>query len=302
MPSGNAFDMYASADAPSSIKHPGESSGEPSRKRTRPEDPPAPALSRTTTPPPPPPHSTPPFEQPGISLATNLLNNAFNSTYEKLQKFSKHRRSQEAFVNLPPLKHSQVLSRGITEVLNGILTMSNGWCRAEEIEAIHAEEIKVAKGKVTSLSEELKRTQEELAKVIAAKEKFKEASENNFKEAAKLQEDLVASIKEAIGLEERVKLLEETNSQNLERFREATFNCFYLFWKNNKEANFDYLPKKMRQVELAKCAARQEEERNAQNASDSPEISLAIGIEGAEEDAGTSVDQQSQQDPPPTAQ
>ena len=97
--------------------------------------------------------------------------------------------------------------------------MSNGWHRAEKIEAIHAKETKVTEGKISNLIEELKRTQEELAKTIAAKEKFKEGSENIFKEVAKLQEDLVASMKEAIVLEERVKLLKETNSHNLERIR-----------------------------------------------------------------------------------
>ncbi|XP_062103730.1 uncharacterized protein LOC133814836 [Humulus lupulus] len=64
MPSDNAFDIYASADAPlsrkkSSRQHPRESSGEPSRERARLEDPPAPSPSKSTTPPPPPPRTTP---------------------------------------------------------------------------------------------------------------------------------------------------------------------------------------------------------------------------------------------------
>ncbi|XP_062085880.1 actin cytoskeleton-regulatory complex protein PAN1-like [Humulus lupulus] len=220
MPSDDAFDMWAYVDAPptrkkSSRQNPGEGSGEPSRKRARPEDPQALALSKSTTPPP------------------------------------------------PPLTAPSTNKR-----------------RAEEVDAKHAKEIKAceekikaAEDKVTNLTEELKKRQEELGKVVAAKEKFKEASETNYKEASKLQEDLEASMKEATSLEEQ----------------------------NNPEANFDYLPEQMRQAKLAKCAACQEEERNAQNASDSSKMSLATSIDGVEEDAGTSVDQQSQQDPPPAA-
>ena len=55
-----------------------------------------------------------------------------------------------------------------------------------------------------------------------------------------------------------------------------------MFWKSNPGENFDYLPEHMKQAEVAKCAARLEEERKAK---ESPEISLATGIKGAEEDA-----------------
>ena len=101
----------------------------------------------------------------------------------------------------------------------------------------------------------------------------------NFKEASKLQDELAISRKETAELEERVKLLEETNACNLERFKGAMFDCFYMFWKSNPEANFDYLPEEK---------ARLEDEEKAQG---SPEISLPISIEGVDEDAGTSVDQ-----------
>ncbi|XP_062094011.1 protein FAR1-RELATED SEQUENCE 9-like [Humulus lupulus] len=62
MPSNDAFDICASADAPpsrkkSSRKNLVEGSGEPSRKRARPEDPPTPIPSKST--PPPPPHTAP---------------------------------------------------------------------------------------------------------------------------------------------------------------------------------------------------------------------------------------------------
>ncbi|XP_062100911.1 uncharacterized protein LOC133806840 [Humulus lupulus] len=52
-----------------------------------------------------------------------------------------------------------------------------------------------------------------------------------------------------------------------------------------------------REAELARCAARLEEEKTQE----SPKISLATGIEGAREDGGVTVDQQlqePQQDPP----
>ena len=137
--------------------------------------------------------------------------------------------------------------------LQGILTIGHCWRRAEEtkakhaeeikaVEARHVEEIKAAEARIASLSEELRKFQESVAKVTAIKEKFKEAMKINFKEATKLQDDLVISRKEIAELEGRVKLLEETNSCHLEKFKGATFNCFYLFWKSNPEANFNYLP------------------------------------------------------------
>ncbi|XP_062075260.1 uncharacterized protein LOC133779300 [Humulus lupulus] len=269
MPSEYTFDMYANAEAPRSKKkasrrHPGESSSDHSKKKAQKEDPPVPTPFKTPPPkqegrslattPPPPPRNSPPPKQAGRSVATELMSSAYNATHEKLQRISRHCRSQEAFSNLPPLKNSQVISRRLSEVLSvSILPMSHSWHRAEETKAKHAEEIKACEEKakavetkVSSLSEELKKCQEALAKVIATKEKFKEASEINFKEATKLQDDLAASLKGATELEGLVKLLEETNAQNLEKFRGATFNCFYLFWKNTPGKNFDYLPENMR--------------------------------------------------------
>ncbi|XP_062100141.1 uncharacterized mitochondrial protein AtMg00810-like [Humulus lupulus] len=110
MPSDNAFDMYASADAPptrkkSSRQHTGEGGGEPSRKRARLEDPPTPAPSKSTTPPPPP-RTAPSTNQAERSLAADLLSNDYSSKNYKLYRLSKHHRSQEAFAYLPPLKPS----------------------------------------------------------------------------------------------------------------------------------------------------------------------------------------------------
>ncbi|XP_062089309.1 uncharacterized protein LOC133795868 [Humulus lupulus] len=149
----------------------------------------------------------------------------------------------------------------------------------------------------TTLAEELKQHQETLAKVIEMKEKYKESSKLNYQEASKLQDDLVISRKETEGLEERVKELEEINASNFERYKGATFNCFYPFWKHNREVDFSYLSERLRQSPINKYLARFEEEERAEVPA-SPEISLATGIDGVEEEIGASVDQQTPQDPP----
>ncbi|XP_062075914.1 uncharacterized protein LOC133780050 [Humulus lupulus] len=149
----------------------------------------------------------------------------------------------------------------------------------------------------TKLAEELKQHQAALTKAIEAEEKYKEASLINFKEASKLQDDLAISRKETDGLEERVKELEETNASNLEKYKGATFKCFYMFWKNNRGVDFNYLLDRMRQFELNRCLALLEEEERGKVPA-SPEISLATGIDGLGEEIGASVDQQIPQDPP----
>ncbi|XP_062119177.1 uncharacterized protein LOC133832918 [Humulus lupulus] len=103
--------------------------------------------------------------------------------------------------------------------ITGVLTMSTGWRRSEEIVAKHAEEIKIveerlteqlkaveakhaeqlkeveakhaeqlraAEEKATKLGEELKQHQDALVKITEIKEKYREASVLNFKEASKL--------------------------------------------------------------------------------------------------------------------
>ncbi|XP_062100904.1 uncharacterized protein LOC133806833 [Humulus lupulus] len=236
MPYEDAFDIYTNAEAlanktKASKRHQGESSSDPSKKKARTEDPPvpppAPTPSRnTTTPPPPPPRSNSPPEQERRPSANDPLSSDFNDTYEKLQRLSKHRLSQEAFSHLPPLPNNQVISRRLSvfSCSQGILTIGHNWRRAEEsearfvkeikaietryakemnaveakqaeevkaVEARVAEELKATEARVTNLSEELRRCQESVVKITAFMEKFKEASEINFKEASKLQDDLV---------------------------------------------------------------------------------------------------------------
>ncbi|XP_062114162.1 uncharacterized protein LOC133825200 [Humulus lupulus] len=298
MTSEEAFDLYRKPKGKTfasrrkeSRRHPGESSSVPSKKRAKTEDPPTPVPSRETTPPPAPVNPTPsapvdltppasvnptPPDQSGKAQAKAVLNTAYNSANDKLKKLSKHRYSQEAFRNVSSMKVEQSLSRSLNERLSGVLTLSTSWPCSEETSAKHAKEIKVVEGRLAEQvkaadGEELKQHKEALAKVTEAKERYKDSSVLNFKEASKLQDELAIRRKETAELEERVKLLEETNASDLER---------------------------MKQAELAKCVARLEEEETAQG---SPEISLATGIEGMDEGADTTIDQQPQQDPPSAA-
>ncbi|XP_062100622.1 uncharacterized protein LOC133806550 [Humulus lupulus] len=239
MPSREAFDLYTYDDAPprkkrANRRHPGEGSSEPFNKKARAEDPPTPPATPTptrNTTPPPPRNSLPP-EQARQPSTKDLLSVAYNTTHEKLQRLSRHRRSQEAFSQLPPLPHNQ-----------GILTMGHGWRRAEEfeakffeevkaVEARYAEQQKAGEEKNASLSEELRKHQEAFVKITDAKEKCKEASVLNFKEASKLQDDLVINRKETAEQKERAKRLDETNARNLEKYKGAAFKCFYLFLKS----------------------------------------------------------------------
>ncbi|XP_062080516.1 uncharacterized protein LOC133785281 [Humulus lupulus] len=163
----------------------------------------------------------------------------------------------------------------------------------KEAEAKLLEVLQLTEAKIASLEEEVKRKDASIANITASKEQYKEVSLNKYQEAHKLQDELEISRKE-------VAALEEQNARNLEDYEGALFECFYLFWKNNPNANFSYLPDHIREVELARCVARLEEETIPR----SPEISLATGIEGARKEAGDAVDQQQQkspQDPPATS-
>ncbi|XP_062099795.1 uncharacterized protein LOC133805640 [Humulus lupulus] len=116
---------------------------------------------------------------------------------------------------------------------------------SEQLEATEKKNVVLLEEK-TTLAEELKQHQTTLAKVIETKEKYKESSKLNCQEASELQDDLVISRKETEGLEEYIKELKETNASNLERYKGASFNCFYAFWKHKHEADFSYLSKRLR--------------------------------------------------------
>ncbi|XP_062116122.1 uncharacterized protein LOC133830212 [Humulus lupulus] len=329
MSAEDLFDLYNELEpaAPPSKKkgsrqHHGESSSNPLTKKVRTADPPMPAPSKETTPPPAPidrtsppapvnqTHPPAPVNQPPPALADqtppdqtgeDLTNIVLSSAKDTLTKLSRHRCSREAIIGTDSMEVDQIINRALNEVLSGVLTMSASWRRlgaltaqyekrlgeqlkasedrhAEELEASkarHAEALKMAEAKYTKqleaakkknaellkqkgkLVEELKQHQATLIKAIKTKEKYKEASLLNFKEASKLQDDLVIRRK-------------ETES---------------------------YLSERMRQTEINRCLARLEEEERVR-VPGSPEISLATGIKGVDEEIGASVDQQTPQDPP----
>ena len=108
---------------------------------------------------------------------------------------------------------------------------------------------------------------------------------------------MIASRQETEEREKRVKELEELEARNLEKYKEATHLCFYKFWKYNQEANFNYFSERLRRTLMSQCVIRLEEEERA-NVPASPEISLATGIDGADNEVGAAVDQDAPQDPP----
>ena len=171
---------------------------------------------------------------------------------------------------------------------------------AKSLEQRHADELKAAEAEYVEqlvvvleeknkLAEELKEKQKSLDKAIAQRDQFKESNCFNFRAAQQLEGELVASRQENTTLEGRIEELEKANASNLERYKNATLRCFYDFWKHNQGANFNYLPENARNAELARCAARLVEEERARIPA-SPEISLATGIDGADNDATDIVD------------
>ena len=164
-------------------------------------------------------------------------------------------------------------------------------------EAKYAEQLAVVVDEKAKLAKELEEKQRSLEKVREQRDQFKESNRFNFCAAQQLEVDLVASRQETTTLEGRIEELEKANAKNLERYKSATLRCFYDFWKHNQGANFDYLPENARDAELARCAAQlAEEERSRVPAS--PEISLAAGMDGADNEAAGVVDQNLPQDPP----
>ncbi|XP_062075293.1 uncharacterized protein LOC133779336 [Humulus lupulus] len=217
-----AFDLYTNptTTTPASRKklnrrQLGEGCSDPSAKRARTEDPPTPTPSKEATPAPGPADQTPPAptnQNPPApanpSLATQpdktqvLLNSTYTSASDRLKKLSRHQRSLESFSNAPTMSVDQLLSRGLNELLTGILTLSTSWCRSEEVvtkqaeeikaaeerpvenhkvvEAKYAEELQTAEAKIAKLKEELKKEEDSVAKITASKDKYKEASLINY--------------------------------------------------------------------------------------------------------------------------
>ncbi|XP_062083356.1 uncharacterized protein LOC133789560 [Humulus lupulus] len=239
-----------------------------------------------------------------------------------MAKILKHERCREAMAGTETMDVNQILTHALNELASAMLTATVGHLRSGAIteqsktsEQRHAEELKVAVAKYdeklevaqktnavlleekNKLVEELREKQTALDKAVEQKDQFKESNRINYREAKKLKEDLIASRQETTKLEGRIEELEKANASNLERYRNATVKCFYDFWKHNQDANFSYLPERTRHAKIAHCAAHLAEEERARIPA-SPEISLATGMEGADNEATTVIDQDTPQDPP----
>ncbi|XP_062080474.1 uncharacterized protein LOC133785240 [Humulus lupulus] len=210
----------------------------------------------------------------------------------------------------------QILNRALNELASAMLTVTASRLRSrviteqskaseqrnakeiKDIEEKYKEQLEVAqKANATLLEEknklveEMEQKQASLNKALEAKEKYKESHLINFRKAKRLEADLIETRQEADKLEARIKDLKKTNASNLERYKGATSKCFYDFWKHNQGANFNYLFERMRQIEIARCVACLEEEERAKTPA-SPEISLATGVEGIENEVEATVDQE----------
>ncbi|XP_062080701.1 uncharacterized protein LOC133785488 [Humulus lupulus] len=236
----------------------GEGCNDPSVKRARTEDPPAPTPTKETTPPLGPTDQTPPeiskqnppaaanpsaTAQPEKTVVEEILSSACTSASERLKKLSIHRRCLETIDNALTMPLDQLLNRGLAKLLTDS-DRGTGWRyskemagkQAEEIkaaeerlakkhkavEAKHAEELQAAEAKIAKLEEDLKKKEDSIEKIITSKDKYKEASLINYREAHKLQTELEISCKE-------VANLEEANKRNLEKYEGAAFQCFYMF-------------------------------------------------------------------------
>ncbi|XP_062114437.1 uncharacterized protein LOC133825524 [Humulus lupulus] len=262
--------------------------------------------------------------QPATStpIGDDISSRTLRLAKDRMTRILRHERSREAMAGTESMEVDQILNRALNElasemltvtasrILSGVITeqsKSSEQQHAEELKVIeekYVEQLEVAQKANTTLldeknkmAEELKEKQAALDKALEAKEKYKESHVINFHEAKKLEAGLIESKQEAEKLEARINELEKTNASNLERYKGATSKCFYDFWKHNQEANFNYLSERMRQTEIARCAACLEEEKRVKTPA-SPEISLATGVEGAEDEAEAAVDQEHPQDPP----
>ncbi|XP_062099183.1 uncharacterized protein LOC133805096 [Humulus lupulus] len=280
MDSEDVFEHYRAAAASSGQKKNskrarGESSKTASKK-ARTDDPPATAPSKENSPPPSPleqPTSTPSVdqtsnpatpidEQPSPKAPSSqtlrtqpegsLPSIVVSSARERIYKLSKHKCSQGLLTITAGWRRAGALvSRGrnfdtrlaeakkALEAKKNELTKQIGELLEEKTELSKQKE-ELLEQKAT-LTEELLETQNALKKSNEAREKFRESATLNYQQAIQLELDLIASRQEAEELGKRVKELEEAGAKNLEKYKEATHLGFYKFWKQNQEANFNYL-------------------------------------------------------------
>ncbi|XP_062100620.1 uncharacterized protein LOC133806547 [Humulus lupulus] len=314
----------------------GESSKTASKK-ARTEDPPATVPSNENTPPPSPlkqlastppvdQHSTPPTPvdqhptpqdptsrthrtQPEDSLSSSVV----SSARERIYKLSKHKRSKEAIDGTISMETDQILNRWLNEIvsvsyflmlnnlllifchrltlfilLQGLLTMAAGWRHAgamvsktKNFDTRLAEAKKALEGKNTDLLEKNDELTKQNGELL---EKIAELSKQNvvlLEQKATLTDELLES-QDAL----------KKSNEDKEKFRKSA----RLNYQQSKQLELDLIASRQETEELEKCAIFLEEEERAKVPA-SPEISLATGIDGVDNEAGAAVDQDAPQDP-----
>ncbi|XP_062093687.1 uncharacterized protein LOC133799701 [Humulus lupulus] len=148
---------------------------------------------------------------------------------------------------------------------------------------------RICSGAVTEQARTLEQRHEDELK--AAEEKYAEQLAVVLEEKAKLAKELEEKQRSLDKAHEKRDQFKESNSFNFRAAQQLEVDL-----KHNQGANFDYLPENARDAEIARCAAQlAEEERSRVPAS--PEISLAAGMDGADNEAAGVVDQGPPQDP-----
>ncbi|XP_062075547.1 uncharacterized protein LOC133779624 [Humulus lupulus] len=297
MDSINVFDIYSTpevaAASPSKKKtrkrHHGESSKVPQAKKPRNAGPPEDRPSATTTPssprkqqiPPAPARSTPPpaaltdqtQQADPASTGGDITGHAFKLVKERVAKIVKHDHCREAMAVAEAMDVDLILNRGLNEFTSAMLTLTAGHIRS---------------GAVTEQARTLEQQHEDELK--AAEAKYAEQLAVVLEEKAKLAKQL----------EEKQRSMDKAREQR-DQFKESNRFNFHAAQQLEEDlgANFDYLPENARDAELAHCATQlAEEERSRVPAS--PEISLATGMDGADNEAVGIIDQGPTQDPPAT--
>ncbi|XP_062100252.1 actin cytoskeleton-regulatory complex protein PAN1-like [Humulus lupulus] len=228
MPTEHAFDLYAkSASKKKSHKHQsGEGCNNPPAKKSRTDNPPASTPTKETTPQPAPARDvTPP--PPGVLTMTSSWRCSRTLTAQFEKRLSNYLSAAEARytekLKASEATHAEQLKVVEAKHYEAIKESEAKHTEAlKEPEAKHLEALQVTEAKLTSLEEELKKKEASIAKITESKEQYKETSLINYREAHKLQAELEISRKE-------VTALEEENTRNVEDYKWAAFECFYLF-------------------------------------------------------------------------
>ncbi|XP_062114833.1 uncharacterized protein LOC133828197 [Humulus lupulus] len=204
-----------------------------------------------------------------------------SSAREKIYKLSKHKRSQAAITETTSMEANQVLNRGLNEIFSGLLTITAGWRRAGALvsRGRHFDvRLVEAKKALEAKNNELTKQNSEF---LAETTELSKQKEELLEQKATLTEELL----------ETRNALKKSNEAR-EKFRESTT----LNYQQAVQLELDLIASRQEAEELGKrCSIRLEEEQRAEV---SPDISLAAGIDGADTEAGTAIDQDIPQDPP----